>query len=99
MFIVKAKKKKGYIEKLDFSDPKPKKPTVVEREYMKICNQAEKNKKLNPTMRNFDCEGMLDQDESELKWYTQWYKDAKKKGEFNWDKYNEHNKKKKKKKN
>ena len=97
--LVKAKKKKGYIEKLDFSDPKPKKPTVVEREYMKICNQAEKNKKLNPTMRNFDCEGMLDQDESELKWYTQWYKDAKKKGEFNWDKYNEHNKKKKKKKN
>ena len=97
--LVKAKKKKGYIEKVDFGDPNPKKPTAVEREYMKICNQAEKNKKLNPSMRNFDCEGMLDQGESELKWYTEWYKDAKKNGEFNWDKYNEHNKKKKKKNN
>ena len=97
--LIKEKKKKGYIEKHELDDPNPKNPTTIERKYMKVCNQAEKNKKLNQSMINFDCDGMLDQDKDELKWYTQWYKDAVKNGEFNWDKYNEHNKKKKKKNN
>jgi hypothetical protein len=76
----------------------PKPPTKVEREYMKICNKAENNKRLNPNMINYDCEGMLDQGESELKWMTGWYKDALKKGEFDWLKNNEHTKSKRKKK-
>ena len=96
--LIQSKKKKGYIEKWDFGDPNPKPPTSVEREYMKICNKAEQNKKVNPMMRSFDCPGMLDQGESELKWHTQWNKDAIKSGEFDWDKYNEHSKSRRKKK-
>lgn len=99
--LVKSKKKKGYVEKVYYghvseSDPKP--PTKVEREYLRICKKAEQNKKINPMMRNFCCEDLLDQGESELKWQTQWNKDALKKGEFDWDMYNEHEKKRKKKK-
>lgn len=65
---------------------------------MKICNKAEKDIKLNPARRNFDCEGILDQDGSEIKWMTGWYKDALKNKEFDWDKYNNHYKSKRKKK-
>ena len=85
--LIKSKKKKGYVEKIDFGDPNPKKPTKIEREYMKICKKAERSKILNPNQINSDCEAMLDQGEKELKWYIQWYKDALKKGEFDWDKY------------
>ena len=93
--LVKSKKKKGYVEKVYYghvseSDPKP--PTKVEREYLRICKKAEQNKKINPMMRNFGCEDLLDQGESELKWFTEWHKDALKKGEYDWDKYNEHEK-------
>ena len=95
--LIKSKKKKGYVEKIDFGDPNPKKPTKIEREYMKICKKAENSKVLNPNQVNYDCEGMLDQGESELKWQIQWNKDALKKGEYDWDKYKEHNKKKRKK--
>jgi len=38
---------------------------------------------------------MLDQGESELKWFTGWHKDALKKGDYDWDKYNNHYKTKK----
>ena len=88
--LIQSKKKKGYVEKLDFGDPNPKKPTNVEREYIKICRKAEKSKVLNPNQISQDCEGMLDQGESELKWMTQWHKDALKKGKYDWNKYNEH---------
>ena len=64
---------------------------------MKICKKAEQNKKLNPNQVSYDCDAMLDQGESELKWQIQWNKDALKKGDFDWDKYTEHNKKKRKK--
>jgi hypothetical protein len=40
----------------------------------------------------------MDQGDSELKWMTGWYKDALKKGEYDWSKYNEHTKSKRKKK-
>ena len=93
--LIQSKKKKGYVEKIDFGDPNPKKPTAIEREYMKICNKAERSKVLNPNQNNSDCEGMLDQGESELKWMTQWHKDALTKGEYDWDKYTEHYKSKK----
>ena len=92
--LIQSKKKKGYVEKMDFGDPNPKKSTNVEREYIKVCRKAEKSKVLNPRNKSLDCEGMLDQGESELKWMTQWHKDALKKGEYDWDKYNEHYKKK-----
>ena len=95
--LIKSKKKKGYVEKIDFGDPNPKKPTKIEREYMKICNKAEKSKVLNPNAISQDCGAMLDQGESELKWHIQWNKDALKKGEYDWDKYKERNKKKRKK--
>jgi len=90
--LIKSKKKKGYVEKHDFGDKNPKPPTKIEREYMKICNKAEKDIKLNPLRRNYDCEGILDHSDSEIKWMTGWYKDALKNKEFDWDKLNEHDK-------
>ena len=96
--LIKSKKKKGYVEKTDYGDSNPKPPTNVEREYMKMGNKAEKSKVLNPNMINYDCEGMMDQGESELKWMTGWYKDALKEGEYDWDKYNNHYKTKRNKK-
>ena len=96
--LIQSKKKKGYVEKHDFGDKNPKPPSSIQREYMKICNKAEKDIKLNPARRNFDCEGILDQDDSEIKYMTGWYKDALKNGEFDWDKLNEHERDKRKKK-
>ena len=96
--LIQSKKKKGYVEKYDFGDKNPNPPSSIKREYMKICNKAENDIKLNPLRRNFDCEGILDQDDSELKWQIEWNKDALKKGEFDWDKLNEHDKSKRGKK-
>jgi len=96
--LLKSKKNKGYMEKTDYGDSNPKQPTKVEREYMKTCNKAEQNKVLNPNMISYDCEGMMDQGESELKWMTGWYKDALKNKDFDWSKYEEHGKSKRKKK-
>lgn len=92
--LIQSKKKKGYVESVDYGDKKPKPPTKIQREYVKVCRKAEKNSKLNPGSRNFDCEGMLDRDDNTLKLMTDWYKDAMKKGEFNWSKYEKHLKKK-----
>ena len=66
----------------------------MQREYIKICREAEKNSKLNPGSRNFDCEGMLDRGDDTLQFMTDWYRDAMKKGEFDWSKYNKHLKRK-----
>jgi predicted DNA-binding WGR domain protein len=96
--LLKSKKKKGYVEKTDYGDSNPKPPTKVEREYMKTCNKAEQNKVLNPNMINYDCEGMMDQGDSELKWMTGWHKDALKNKDYDWSSYNEHSKSKRKKK-
>ena len=96
--LIKSKKKKGYIEKHDFGDKNPKPPSSIKKEYMKICNKAEKDIKLNPARRNFDCEGILDHSDSEIKWMTGWYKDALKNKEFDFDKLNEHDKSKRKRK-
>ena len=96
--LIKSKKKKGYVEKHDFGDKNPKPPTKIEREYMKVCKKAEKSKVLNPNSISQDCEAMLDQGDSEIKYMTGWYKDALKNKEFDWDKYNNHYKSKKKKK-
>ena len=96
--LIKSKKKKGYVESIDFGDKKPKPPSSIKREYMNICNKAENDIKLNPVRRNFDCEGILDHSDSEIKWMTGWYKDALKNKEFNWSKYDEHDKSKRKKK-
>lgn len=96
--LIKSKKDKGYVEKHDFGDKNPKPPTKVEREYMKICKKAEKSKVLNPNSISQDCEAMLDQGDSELKWFTEWHKDALKNKDYDWSKYDEHNKSKRKKK-
>ena len=103
--LIKSKKKKGYVESMDFGDKKPKPPTKIQREYMKICKKAENDIKLNPRSRNFDCEAMLTtgprlapQTDSELKWFTEWHKDALKNKDYDWSKYDEHNKSKRKKK-
>jgi len=103
--LIKSKKKKGYVESMDFGDKKPKPPTKIQREYMKICNKAENDSKLNPGRRNFDCEAMLTtgpslapQVDSELKWFTEWHKDALKNKDYDWSKYDEHHKSKRKKK-
>ena len=94
--LIKSKKKKGYVEKHDFGDKNPKPPTKIQREYMKICKKAEKSKILNPNAISQDCEAMLDQDESELKWFTEWHKDALKNKDYDWSKYEEHHKSKRK---
>jgi len=85
--LIQSKKKKGYVEGVDYGDKKPKPPTKIQREYVKVCRKAEKNSKLNPGSRNFDCEGMLDREDKTLQLTTDWYKDAMKNGEFNWSKY------------
>ena len=55
---------------------------------MKICKKAENDIKLNSARRNFDCEGLLnDPGDSELKWFTEWYKDALKNKDYDWSKY------------
>ena len=95
--LIQSKKKKGYVEGFDYfdyGDKKPKPPTKIQREYVKVCRKAEKNSKLNPGGRNFDCEGMLDRDDKTLQLMTDWYKDAMKNGEFNWSKYEKHLKRK-----
>jgi len=99
--LIQSKKKKGYVEDLDLGDKNPKPPTSIQREFLKVCKKAQDNPKLNPGSRNFDCEGQLDSykdSDSELKWQIEWNKDALKKGEFDWDKLNEHEKDKRKKK-
>jgi len=99
--LLKSKKDKGYVEKEYYghvSESNPKPPTKVEREYLRICKKAEKSKVLNPNAISQDCEAMLDQGESELKWFTEWHKDALKNGEYDWTSYEEHSKSKRKKK-
>lgn len=99
--LIQSKKKKGYVESLDLGDKNPKPPTSIQREFLKVCKKAQDNPKLNPGSRNFDCEGQLDSykgSDSELKWQIEWNKDALKKGEFDWDKLNEHERDKRKKK-
>ena len=88
--LIQSKKKKGYVEGVDYGDKKPKAPTNIQREYLKICRKAEKNSKLNPGSRNFECEGMLDWDDDKLKLKADWYKDAMKHGKFNWSKYDKY---------
>ena len=99
--LLKSKKKKGYVEKEYYghvSESNPKPPTKVEREYLRICKKAEKSKVLNPNAISQDCEAMLDQGESELKWMTGWHKDALKNKDYDWTSYEEHSKSKRKKK-
>jgi len=99
--LIQSKKKKGYVEGLDLGDKNPKPPTSIQREFLKVCKKAQDNPKLNPGSRNFDCEGQLDlykDSDSELKWQIEWNKDALKNGEYDWSKYEEHNKSKRKKK-
>ena len=99
--LIQSKKKKGYVEGLDLGDKKPKPPTKIQREFLKVCKKAQDNSKLNPGSRNFDCEGQLDSfksSDTELKWRIEWEKDALKNGEFDWEKLNEHEKSKRKKK-
>jgi len=93
--LIQSKKKKGYVEGVDYGDKKPKPPTKIEREFLKVCMKAQNNSKLNPGSRNFDCEGQLDSykgSDSELKWFTEWHKDALKNKEYDWSKYDGHDK-------
>ena len=73
-----------------------KKPlSVLEKKYLKVCTQAEKNKKLNTSRQSFQCEDLLNDSKpvrafynKELKWTIKWYKNANKKNEFDWDEHN-----------
>ena len=94
--MIKAKKKKGYVEGWFSGDINPKPPTSAEREYLKACKAAENSAKLNDSRKNFDCEGLTYRpgqepiSEEELKWNTKFYKDAKKRGEFDWTLHDEY---------
>lgn len=90
---LKSKKKK----KTSKSVKKPL--SVIEKKYLKVCKQAEKNKKLNTFRRSFSCECALNYSKpvrahynKELKWKIKWYKNANKKNEFDWDEYNKFHK-------
>src|SRR6056300_1661331 len=69
--------------------------TKKQKEFMIVCSLVEKNKVLNPNMRNLDCESMLDQGSKEISWMKNWYEDALKNRKLDWDKYNKHYSKKK----
>jgi len=69
--------------------------TKKQKEFMRVCSLVEKNKVLNPNMRNLDCESMLDQGSKEISWMKNWYEDALKNKKLDWDKYNKHYSKKK----
>ena len=89
--LIKSKRKKGYIETPDYGDKDPKEPSKVKREFMKQCRKAEKSKILNPNQISQDCEGLITtHSDSELKWYTGWYKESLKNGYHDWDKYKEY---------
>lgn len=76
-----------------------KKLTKTQKEFVKVCKKAEKNKRLNPGMKNFDCESFLDQGHKEIKWMKGWYQDALKNNELDWDKWHSHYSKKNKRTN
>jgi len=107
--MIDAKKKKGYV----LHRKKPKKTakkdyykvtTKLQKDYLKICSKAEQNKKLNPNQINYDCETMIfnsnsgEADKSDLRFMANWYKQAIKVGEFDWQTYNQFYKSKRKKK-
>ena len=66
-------------------------------EFMKVCTKAEKDKRLNPDRRQFQCDDFqLFSTNSDIKWTTKWYKDSIKNGFIDWDKYDKYIKDKKK---
>src|SRR5210317_1890048 len=67
-----------------------KRYTKKQKEFIRVCRRVEKNKVLNPNMRNLDCESMLDQESKEISWMKNWYEDALKNKKLDWDKYNKH---------
>jgi hypothetical protein len=67
-----------------------KRYTKKQKEFIRVCRRVEKNKALNPRMRNLDCESMLDQGSKEISWMKNWYEDALKNKKLDWDKYNKH---------
>jgi len=69
--------------------------TKKQKEFIRVCRRVEKNKVLNPNMRNLDCESMLDQGSKEISWMKNWYEDALKNKKLDWNKYNKHYSKKK----
>jgi hypothetical protein len=72
-----------------------KRYTKKQKEFIRVCRRVEKNKVLNPNMRNLDCESMLDQGSKEISWMKNWYEDALKNKKLDWNKYNKHYSKKK----
>ena len=94
----KTKKKGKKTKKKDKSKTKKgggKRYTKKQNEFIRVCRRVEKNKVLNPNMRNLDCESILDQDSKEISWMKNWYEDALKNKKIDWDKYNKHYSKKK----
>jgi len=69
--------------------------TKKQKEFIRVCRRVEKNKVLNPNMRNLDCESILDQGSKEISWMKNWYEDALKNKKLDWNKYNKHYSKKK----
>ena len=76
----------------------------LEKDYLQICSKAEKNKRLNKDQRNFDCDTMIynyntdEATKSDLRFYINWYKKGIKRGELDWDYYDTYQAAKKKKK-
>ena len=68
----------------------------MNNEFMKVCTKAEKDKRLNPDRRQFQCDDFqLFSTNSDIKWTTKWYKDSIKNGFIDWDKYHKYYKEKK----
>jgi hypothetical protein len=78
--------------------------TKLQKDYLKMCSKAEKNKHLNPQGRYFDCETMIynsksgEADNQDLQFMTKWYAQSIKEGVLDFDAYDTYYKEKKSKK-
>ena len=72
---------------------------TVKKEYMKMCEKAERSRILNPDRRSQDCGSipyLVDTDRmdiNDLRWYTEWYRKALEEGEYDWEMYKNRGKK------
>ena len=64
--------------------------TKKQKEFIRVCQKVEKNKKLNPGMRSLDCHSMVVQSPKEITWMKNWYQDGLKEKNLDWDKYKKH---------
>ena len=64
---------------------------AIKKEYMKLCEETERSRVLNPNQVNQDCGGLVhlvDTDRrtiNDLKWFIKWHRKALREGEHDWE--------------